>query len=80
MAFRDLHDKFIGRLHQTAFLAASSSRNVMTTRVPSLLGKQLTISPQSVDRSAFLAEVIATHIGRSDLVRHLNTAVLQLAI
>jgi hypothetical protein len=35
---------------------------------------------RGIDRSSYLADVIAAHVGRSDLVRHLDKEVLPLAM
>lgn len=49
-------------------------RHVVTTRLPEAVRQAVdeAAAAQGVDRSTYLADVIAAHVGRPDLVRHLN--------
>jgi hypothetical protein len=57
-------------------------RHVVTTRLPEAVREAVdaAAAERGIDRSTYLADVIAAHVGRPDLVRHLDKEVLPLAI
>ena len=57
-------------------------RHVVTTRLPIEVCEAVdaAAAERGIDRSTYLADVIAAHVGRPDLMRHLNKEVLLLAM
>jgi hypothetical protein len=64
-----------GRVHLGA-------RHVITMRIPVAVREAVdaAAAARGIDRSSYLADVIAAHVGRRDLIRHLDKEVLQLAM